>query len=398
VEQHVVDYLIPLYRNKWRVLIVSLIVTVGFYGISFLMPTYYESRTTILPAAKSGSALNLNALQPVLPLLGIPQTNDQSELFLQILRSRTVRERILQRFHLKERWGISSTEKALKRLAAQTSMTNTREGMIILAFECRDPELAAKVARAYVQELDRVNQEKNTSQAHFARLYIESQLKTTEKELQEASQRLADFRLKHKAVDLPEQLKAAIEQAAQLKGQIIAKEVRLGVLQKTMKPDNPRIRELRTEIAELNRQYELLQFGGDQPLTARREFYITFREAPEVGLKLAELTREVKIKEAVYELLNQQFYQAKIEEAKNTPTVQVLDEAQVPERRSRPRRLLFALTGLLVGLVGSIGRVLWDTYREGLQEQRPEEYARWHEFWDLVQNDVKRLIGKRKNR
>ncbi len=395
MEQHVVDYLIPLYRNKWRIVWLSLLIAVGNYGVSFLLPTYYEARTSILPAAKTTSPLNLNALQPVLPLLGLPQTDNQSQLFLQILRSRTVRERILARFDLQKRWGISSTEKALKRLAAQTSMTNTREGMILLAFEARDPRLAADVARAYVEELDRVNREKNTSQAHFARLYIEGQLKITEKELKEASQRLADFRLQHKAIDLPEQLKAAIEQAAQLKGQIIAKEVQLGVMQKTMKPDNPRIRELRTEIAELRRQYEQLQYGGDQPLTARREFYIPFQKAPEVGLKLADLMREVKIKEAVYELLNQQYYQAKIEEAKNTPTVQVLDEAQIPERKSRPRRLLFAVTGLLIGLVGGVGMSVWDTYRRGLQRQRPDEYARWHEFWSVVQKDFQKLLGRK---
>lgn len=395
MEQHVVDYLVPLYRNKGRITGMALIVAVGFYAVSFLMPRYYEAKTTLLPASKSSSPLNLNAIQPVLPLLGISQSDNQSEIFLQILKSRTVRERILDRFKLKERWGIQSDEKALRRLAAQTSMTNTREGMIILAFEARDPGLAADVARAYVEELDRVNREKNTSQAHFARLYIEGQLKDTEAELKEASRKLAEFRRAHKAIDLTEQLKAAIEQAAQLKGEIIAKEVQLGVLKRTMKPDNPRLRELQAEIAELQRQYRRLQFGGDAPLAQRKEFYIAFSEAPEVALQLADLMREVKIKETVYELLNQQYYQAKIEEAKNTPTVQVLDEATVPEHKSRPRRLLFALTGLLIGGFGAVFRVIWSTYRSALQRERPEEYARWRQFSELVNEDLRRWLRRK---
>jgi len=398
LQQHITDYLIPLYRDKFRILRLAILAAIVFYGVSYLLPKYYEARTTLLPVSEASSGLNLGALQPVLPFLGLPQVENRSQILVEILRSRTVKERILERFRLKERWGIESTEKALRRLAAQTSTVLTREGMIILTFEARDPELAASVARAYVEELDRINREKNASQARSARLYIEEQLRRTEKELKEAAQRLAKFRMEHKTIDLSEQLKAAINQAAELKGQIIAKQVQLGVLQKTMKPDNPKLRELRSEIAELERQYRMLQYGDGQPLVNREEFYIAFDEAPEVALQLAELMREVKIKETVFELLNQQYYQARIEEAKNTPTIQVLDEARVPERKSRPRRLLIAVTGFVLGIVIGVGRSVFQHYQAALKEQHPDEYSRWNRFWALVREDLSRLSGFAKKR
>ncbi len=395
MEQHLTDYLLTFYRHKGRITFTACLVAVVFYAVSFLLPRYYEARISVLPAPSS-SNFNLTAMQPMLPLLGISETENKAEIYLQILKSRTVGERILQRFDLKKVWQISSNEKALRRLARQTSMMATREGMIVLAYEERKPELAAQIANAYIAELDRVNQEKNTSQAHSARLYIENQLQQTEQELAQVARDLADFRLQHKTIDLEEQLKAAIAQAGELKGQIISRQVQLGILRQNMKAGNPQLQALETELQQLQGQFDQLQFGGNQSLTERKDFYVAFSEAPEVELQLAELLRQVKIKETVTELLNQQYYQARIEETKDTPTIQVLDEAKPPERKSRPYRLLIAVTGFILGGLLVTLRLSWQRYRLALAVQQPEEYRRWQEFRHLLSEDWARLRRRRK--
>lgn len=396
MEQHVTDYLIPIYREKGKLFWAAFLTGIIFYLLSYFLPRYYEAKISVLPNSTTGSDLNFGSLQPVLPMLGISPNENKTDLYVQILRSRTIGERIIARFKLKEHWGIQSEEKALKRLASHVSMVATREGMILLSFEAKDPQLAAKIANAYIEELDRVNQEKNTSRARNARIYIEDQLKKTEKELKTASRQLADFQLQHKAVALQEQLTTAIEQAGELKGRIIAKQVQLGVMLQTMKANNPRVMEVQSEIQQLQLQYDRLQFGGEKPLTERHEFFIAFAEAPEVGLQLADLMRSVKIKETVFTLLNQQFYQAKIEEAKDTPTIQVLDEAKVPEKKSRPFRMLIAATGFLLGGLFFTLRLFGKQYSQALKQQQPDEYNRWEEFKKLIAEDKRKFLRRGK--
>ena len=396
MEQHVTDYLIPIYRKKGKLFLTALLTGILFYLSSFLLPKYYDAKISVLPDSATGPDLNLGSLQPVLPMLGFAPNENKTDLFIQILKSRTVGERIIARFKLKELWGINSEEKALKRLTSLVAMVATREGMILLSFEAKDPQLSAQVANAYIEELDRVNQETNSSRARNARIYISDQLHQTERELKTASRQLADYQLQHKAIALQEQLTTAIEQAGALKGKIIAKRVQLGVMLQTMKAGNPRVMEVKSEIQQLQIQYDRLQFGGEKPLTERHEFYIAFAEAPEVALRLADLMRSVKIKETVFQLLNQQFYQAKIEEAKDTPTIQVLDEAKVPEKKSRPLRMLIAATGFLIGGLVFTLRLVSEQYSRALKQQNPEEYHRWDELKKLIAGDKRKFLRRRK--
>ncbi len=377
-EFHPIDYVTILLERKWRLLVWTVVVALLFYGFSFLLPKWYQARTTILPPSGQGSSaiFQLYSQMPFAAGLPVPGTQ-KSKIFLDMLRSRTVAERLVQKFGLQEKWHEKSLEKTIRRLWGQTSLMDTREGLIVLQVKARRPQLAADLANGYVKELDALNREKLISRAHSARLYIEKQLDSTRIALKKASEGLADFQKSHKAVSLPEQIKEAIDQAGQLKAKIITRNVELTVARKTMKPDNPRIQALLTEIAALRQQYEKIQFGGDKPLTERREFFVAFSEAPQVGLQLAALTRRVKILESVYKLLNQQYYQAKIEEAKDTPTVQVLDVARPPEHKCCPSRSLIGATG---GLLTFLVLVLWlwfEKYFQDLKMQNPDEFVHW---------------------
>ncbi len=381
IEFHPIDYLTILFEKKWRILGWTLLFTFVFYGFSFLLPKWYKARTTVLPPSGEANSAIFQLYSQIPFAAGLPTPGTQkSKLFLDMLRSRTLAEHLVEKFNLQEKWHENSLEKALRRLWSQTDIMDTRDGLIVLQVKARQPRLAADLANAYVKELDALNRQKLVSRAHSARLYIEAQLDSTETALKKASEKLAAFQKSHKAVSLPEQIKEAIDQASQLKAKIIARNVELTVASKTMKPGNPRIQALRTEIAALRQQYEKIQFGGDQPLTARKEFFVAFAEAPEVGLQLAALTRKVKILETVYELLNRQYYQAKIEEAKDTPTIQVLDAAAPPEHKCCPSRSLIGFTG---GFLAFLVLVFWlwiEKYFQDLKMQNPEEFTHWEKL------------------
>ncbi|MBN2357483.1 hypothetical protein JXO59_15325, partial [candidate division KSB1 bacterium] len=271
-----------------------------------------------------------------------------------------------------------------------------KKGIITISVRMGTPQLAADVTNAYIEELDAVNQEKGVSRAKNSRVYIESQLRETEMKLTEATHRLADYQRGHRAISLEEQTKAAIDQVAELKGKIIAKQVEIGVMRQGMKEENPLLVRAKRELTEMQNRYDALQYGDAG--VESKEFYLPFTQVPEVGIQLAELLREAKVQETVWELLNQQYYQTKIEEARDTPTVQALDSAVPPMHKSSPRRALLMVVFGLLSVFATIGYIFVQEYRKKLHE-RPEEKAQWQSMGEMLKSDwqwIRQRIGRKK--
>lgn len=362
-EIDLLDYTNVLMKHRW--MIVRNVIIVGFMIalISLFLPKTYTAKTMLLPPDEKQDAGLLSALAgSPFTQLGITQFSSTSDLFVQILRSRTVFDDVLKASYddqgkqrtLLEIFDMKSLEKGRREIGKKVTVAATKEGVIRISVELGNPKLAADVANKFVESLDKVNKEKYTSRAKNSRIYIENQLKLTESKLSDAADALARFKEQYKAVSLEDQTRTAIEKAGEIKGNIIAKEVELGVALQTMKTDNVYIIQLRKEIEELQKQYNYLQFGDSLSVKDKEEFYIPFSDVPEIGLELAELIREVKVQETVWELLNQQYYQAKIQEAKDTPTVQVLDEAVPPEFRTKPKRGLLTMVSAFLAFLFSI--------------------------------------------
>lgn len=367
-EVDLLDYLKVIVKH--RKTIVRNVIVVAFLVaiVSFVLPKTYTARTTILPPENANSASILTALSnsPLSNLILSP-SGTTSDLYVEIVKSRSVLDAtLLSEFtypkndeHAKKKSLLSildeeSLEKGRMKLEKNISVKSSMEGIISIEVELSDRNLAADVANTLVAELDRTNKEKNTSRAKNSRIYIENQLKLTEEKLKSASEALVKFKEKNKAISLEEQTQTAIENAGELKGRILAKNVELGVALQTMKPDNVYVVKLKKEIEELEKQYNYLQYGDSVSLEEKKEFYIPFAQVPGIGLELAELVREVKVQETVWELLNQQFYHAKIQEARDTPTIQVLDEAVPPELRTKPKRKLLVIIGSFLTLILSV--------------------------------------------
>lgn len=384
-EINLLDYLNVVIKRRRMIVRNTFVAALLMAVVSLIMPRYYTATTTLLPPDESQPSglrgLLANSPTSMFDIPGLGSSS--SEIFVEILKSRTVAEGVLAALYdsggeqktLYEIWDVESKHNALKRLQEQVRLSSNEQGIIRVDAEMRDPELAAQVAGAFVHELDRVNQEKSFSKAKNSRIYIEEQLELTQASLDKASKALAVFQTESKALNLEEQTRIAIEKAGEIKGTIMAKEVELEVAKQTMKRDNPFILRLQKEVDELRKQFEHLQFGNSVPFEQQRDYFIPFADVPEVGLKLAELVREVKVQETVWQLLNQQFYSAKIQEARDTPTVQVLDEAVPPEKRSRPKRtLLVVVAGFLTMMFSVFGAFVME-YNEKLK-QRQEDYEK----------------------
>ncbi len=328
---------------------------------AFVIPKQYESKTLLMPPEQSrsnlGSMLALAGRSDIAAIAGdwFGMTNSGS-LFIGILQSRTVEERIIGQFDLRRVYGESRMEEARKELERNTyAVEDRKSGIISITVTDHDPHRAAEMGKAYVDELNRLVSELNTSSAHREKAFLEDRLKSVKVDLDAAARDFSEFASKNAAIDIKEQGKAMVGAAATLEGELIAAQSEQQGLRQIYSDDNVRVRALGARITELQRK--LNQIGGgaaESAISAQdgdEHAYPSIRKLPLLGVTYEELYRRTKIQETISDLLTQEYELAKVEEAKETPSVKVLDPPSVPEKKSFPPRLLIIALGTCLSFV-----------------------------------------------
>lgn len=347
-------------------------------AIAFLIPKRFTSTARLMPpdqepgsggmamlaalAGKAGSTLGALGGE----LLGLKTTGD---LFIGILQSRTVEDDLIAKFDLRKSYGDKRWEDARKDLSKRTDVTQDRKSEIVsIAVTDRSPTRAQQMAQEYIDELNSVVTNLNTSSAHRERVFLEGRLGQVQQDLETAEKQFSQFASKNTAIDIQEQGKAMIEAGATLEGQLIAAQTELEGLRQIFTDNNVRVRETQARIDELRRQ--LQKIGGKSGAAATGEesdtgsLYPSIRQLPVLGVTYADLYRRTKVEEAVFETLTQEYELAKVEEAKETPSVKVLDPPDVPEKKSFPPRLLIISLGtifsMVLGTTWLLGQEAWE--------------------------------------
>jgi len=397
MESNLWDYLAVVI--KWRRVIIAnfLIVAVIVAVISLFLAPWYEARTTILPPERESGSLGLSA--GLLGGLGaafvggggmeLPAFATLSDVYASMLKSRRVAERVVETNDLMELFETESMTEAVENLGSHLSVNVGKEGIITVAYEDKGPVQAAQVANSFVEQLNIVNQEVNVSKAKSTREFVEERLAQTKEDLKAAEENYKEFQEKHKAISLDDQIRAQIDYAAELEGQLVMAEIKLGVLRKTLSNSHQEVRQQRAHIEEIKKQLRILDKG---PVGEKSEevigMKIPFSEAPALGLELARLTRELKVQGTVFELLTQQHEQAKIQENRDTPTVNVLDRAYPPEERIRPARAqLVALAGA-ISIFITIFAIFFVEYLYKVKRESPETWERISRITASLKEDL----------
>ena len=330
--------------------------------VAFLLPKKYTSVVRLMPpdgqsssgmamlAAMSGKAGGLAGVAG--DLLG---GGGSGALFVGILGSETIQNRLVQRFDLKRVYRDRLDEDARRDLAERTGIGEDRKSEIItISVTDQDAPRATAIGQAYVEELNRLSAELSTSAAHRERVFLEERLKTVKQDLDQAAVDFSQFSSKNSAIDIKEQGRAMVEAAALLQGELIAAESEQKGLEAIYASGNPRVRAVEARVTELRKQLEKMGGGGVDGVAAPGALYPSIRQLPLLGVKYADLYRQTKIQEVVYETLTQQYELAKVQEAKETPAVKVLDPASVPERRSFPPRMSITLMCAVFGFAAGV--------------------------------------------
>jgi uncharacterized protein involved in exopolysaccharide biosynthesis len=354
-----------LWEKRGLLLRTFLFALVASTVIAFLIPARYEATTQLMPpdnqsgsgmallsavAGRSGSG-GLGAAAG--DLLGV---KNSGALFVGILQSRTVRDRLVEEYGLRQVYHAPKIEDAREALSNRTGIAEDRKsGIISITVTDHDPRQAAALAQAYVTELDRLVAQVSTSSARRERIFLEERLTAVKQDLNDAAKKFSEFASKNTAIDIPAQGKAMVEAAATLQGQLIATESELRGVETIYTDQNVRVRALRARVTELRTQ--LGKIGGDSgaagALSSKSDpsLYPSIRQLPLLGVTYADLYRQTKIEETVYELLTQQYELAKVQEAKEIPSVKILDAAIVPTKKSFPHRLTLIIAGIIFAIL-----------------------------------------------
>lgn len=343
--------------------------------IAILIPARYQSVTRLMPPdSQSSSGLGMLAAMASRTgnagfggiagdLLGMKSSG---ALFVAILGSQTVQDRLIYEFQLMKIYGDTKIEDARKDLAEHTDASEDRKsGIISIGVTDHDPKRAAAMAQAYVSELDRLVAQVSTSSARRERIFLEERLEKVKGDLDAAAKNFSEFASKNSAIDIPAQGKAMVEAAAILQGQLIAAQAELNGLEQIYTANNVRVRAVQGRVDELQRKLNEIGSAGTQGSSQTgNSLYPSIRKLPLLGVPYADLYRQTKIQETVYELLTQQYELAKVQEAKEIPTVKVLDSPLVPTKKSFPPRTMIVLLGTMIGIALAmtwiLGKTRWD--------------------------------------
>lgn len=354
-EINLLDYWRVIVKRKSLIGIIVGVAIVSSITYSLIATPRYASTASILPPqqeAPMASQLSggLGALAG--GFLGMSTPVDQ---WLAILKSEAVVDAIIKRFDLMKVFRAQTMDDARRTVTSMVRVSKSKEGIISVTIEDVDPERASAMANAFVEELDRINKGIVTTSGKRTRVFVEERLKGAKEELGKAEDAIKRFQEANRALKLDDQSKAIIEAIGTVKGQLMAKEVELQTFLSYAMPDNPQAQLLKTQVEELKERLRELEEGkGLSDNSVREDIFIPTTRIPDLTLRYTRLLRDAKVQQALFELLTQQYEVARIQEAKDTPTVQVLDVAKIPERRSKPKRTMIVMLSTITAAFAGV--------------------------------------------
>ena len=343
--------------------------------VSLLLPEWYTASALLLPPPEESSGGGLAQLAQVALVTGgvrFPGMITPNDVFARMLRSRRISDRIIEKFDLRQRFGTSKKSAVYMELEERTRFAVTEEGLLSVSATDRDPQMAADMATAYVEELIALNRDLLSSSAREKREFIEERLEDVKHQLESAREKLEQFQLRNRAVNLDEQTRLAIEQAVQLKVAQTNLELDIRMTEQVLGSENPELVDKRRRLSVILGQLDRLEWGGDDSSF----FSLPVAAVPGLRGQFESLYARVKVNESLYQTLLELYEQARIQEEEDSPSISVLDWPAVPDVRSSPQRSFIVLTTFVCSLLFAVLLAALLEYLRRMKENTPDDYQR----------------------
>ena len=303
----------------------------------------------------------------------------------------------MEQFDLVERYDSRDLEYAMMELQSNTDLRVTDEGALAIAVLDREPKVSMEMVQEMLTQLDLINRRLSREQGKYNRQFLEERLEQTRVDLSAAEEELKMFQQETGVVDILAQVTAQLEAYGQLHSQELQAytelysqraqtEVQLNTIRATLTPDNPTIRHYEVLYGEQDKQLKFLSQKLDSELEnlllsssgqnvesddvqSSEGIWLSMASFPDLGMRSVRLMREVEVQSKLLEILVPQYEQARMEESKNIPTVQVIDEPKVPLNKAKPKRMFIVLGAVFMASVFSIGYVLTEYHTRDLRKR-----------------------------
>jgi uncharacterized protein involved in exopolysaccharide biosynthesis len=389
-EIDILDLLAALNAGKkliiWGTL--SICILTGLVGQ--LMEDEYEATVQLLPPKEQKEGFGFADLLADLPIpsLRLGEKGTPADIFIAILKSPTMRRRMVDDFNLMDQYEAELTIDAIEALERKTEIGKSEQGTIMISVRDRDPVMAAKMANRYVALLDSTNRYLSRDTAMDRQEFIHLLEQRENVKLDSAMRFLQEFQEEHNAIAIEEQARAVIRAAAEM--QMAAMELaikKLSLLRSGFAPSHPEVVRLDQEIMARQEALALLRDGVSESSTIsdgtrslenslQENLFLPLRKIPQVAQEYANIAKDVIVQQALMKMLLEQKAEAFIEASNTTSTVQVLDVAVAPEKSARPRRLLMVFVAGVLSSFASIFYTLAAVYVRALSQRWREQYAR----------------------
>jgi tyrosine-protein kinase Etk/Wzc len=381
------NFLLLLARWKKFLLINSVIVLTIAVLIALSLSKEYTATLTLLPPENepdqlsqlmgtggllSGQGLSIGKIGSSL----LSRTSPLEDVYVAILQSRTLRMSVIQRFNLVHAYEFDRRktyfiEDVLRVLSRNMDITVTDQGTLVIAVRDKNPRVAADMAGFAAARLDEIFRTLTTESVRNKRMFLEDRLHTVVHDLDSCEREFTAFQKKNRMFDIEAQTKATIDEGALLEAKYFAQKLESEIDKKVFLPDNPRIKEQEIALTALRAQRD------DLAGSRISDIMIPLNSAPDLAMEFVRLKRNLRIQEILHTLIIQQYETAKIEEAKQTPRIQVLDNAVPPEKRSKPRRVRFVFFVMCAGVVeGLVFIKIMETVRN-MKKENSLAYRKW---------------------
>ncbi|MFC2149971.1 GumC family protein [Calditrichota bacterium] len=373
------DFLLLLV--KWRkIFIVNLIIAgVLSSAIALLLPVIYTSTTTILPAEGSGGSSLPGFLSA--DLVGVASNFGfdvgGDEMYKTILESRTLRERIIERFHLRQVYKLSENlpyEDVIRIFNSKVTVAVIDNGSISLSVSDTDPQRAADIANACIEELDKYHSQISSETASKERKFIESRMVAIRDSINDIQEELIQFQETTNVLNVESQTDAMFKSASEIKAKQLEMEIKYRVISENLGSGHPLVHQMHTAINDLGQQFEDVMSG------AGSDMYLGMNELPSLGQRYTNILRGLRIQNKILEYIYPQYENARIKEARETANVRILDYAKPPEIKSKPARKLIVLTTLAATFFFTLILVLIRDYWANLSKSNSSDYLKVQEI------------------
>jgi len=360
IEFDLLDLLLVMAERKFTIILATFIGLLLGMGLVLLMHPVFTAKALILsPQQGQSSAGLISQLGSLASLTGLGSgaAKDPNDLYLGILQSNTLADALIKRLGLQAVYHARTLGGARRVLAGNSKFVSEKGGMISITVKDGDPHRSAEIANAYVDELHTLNSHLVIGEASVRRNFFSQQLALEKDRLTDAEIALKQTEESTGAVAPVGQTGVVISQVANLQSQIISREVQLDTLRTSSTDQNPDVIRLNSELQGLREQLRNME-GARKGQHAAGDISLSSRLLPEAQINYLRRQREVQYHTLIFDLIARQFEAARLDEAKASPVIQLLDPAETPDRKSGPFRALWTLVGGVLGFLFGCSRVV----------------------------------------